>query len=260
MKEQRRIHDVEALGEALRAITRRVRIDLRYLHDDRTREHIVAATREAVRILDVGGGMRTHLAALGERVETLDINDVDSPGENLFRPDILGDVCQPFPEWMRGRYDAVIALAVLEHVYDAEAAVANLRSALRPGGRLFLYVPWIYRYHAPPSLLFQDYRRFSRDGLAWLLRDFEEVTLYPIRGRYSAIANLFKWWKRRVERRFGGRLNRLLDAHASAWRNTVQASGYFAEAVKPRPERTGCGRAAATEASRVPVQFSGDDR
>ncbi|MEO1318360.1 MAG: hypothetical protein AAFW01_17530, partial [Pseudomonadota bacterium] len=94
-------------------------------------------------------------------------------------------------------------------------------------------VPWIWRYHAPRSLVFQDYQRLSRDGMAYLLRDFEGVTLYPLRGKYSAIANLLKWWKPTVERRFGGRLNRLLDARASDWRNTIQASGFFAGARRP---------------------------
>ncbi len=134
---------------------------------------------------------------------------------------------------MHGRYDAVIALAILEHVYDPAAAIANFRRALKPGGRLFLYVPWIWRYHAPKDLIFQDYQRLSRDGLAYALRDFDEVTLYPLRGKYSAIANLLKWWKPVIERRFGGRINRLLDARASDWRNTIQASGFFAEAVRP---------------------------
>lgn len=233
MTEQKRIHDVEALNARLRAITRRARVDLRYQHDDRTREHIVEATRDCARILDVGAGMRGHLTALAGRVETLDLNDIDAPGENLSRPDILGDACQPFPDWMAGRYDAVIALAVLEHVYDPPAAVANFRMALRPGGRLFLYVPWIYRYHAPAALVFQDYQRLSRDGMAYLLRDFDEVTLYPLRGKYSAMLNLLRFWKRTVERRFGGRVGRLVDARTSDRRNSVQASGYFAEAVKP---------------------------
>jgi hypothetical protein len=44
---------------------------------------------------------------------------------------------------------------------------------------------------------------------------------------------MLKLWKGQVERRFGGRINRLLDARASDWRNTVQASGYFAEATRP---------------------------
>ena len=134
---------------------------------------------------------------------------------------------------MHARYDAVIALALIEHVYDPAAAVANFRAALAPGGRLFLYVPWMWRYHAPRDLVFQDYQRFSRDGLAWLLRDFDEVTLYPIRGKYSAILNMLKLWKAQVERRFGGRINRLVDARVSDWRNIVQASGYFAEARRP---------------------------
>ncbi len=228
----RRIHDVEGLNARLQAATRRARIDLRYLHDDRTREHVAAAVAGGGRILDLGGGMRGRLGGRAQ-VETLDLNDLDAPGENLSRPDILGDACSPFPDWMHGRYDAVIALALLEHVYDPAAAVANFRAALVPGGRLFLYVPWMWRYHAPRSLAFQDYQRFSRDGLAWLLRDFDEVTLYPIRGKYSAILNMLKLWKGQVERRFGGRINRLVDARASDWRNTVQASGYFAEATRP---------------------------
>ena len=229
----RRIHDVDALNTELQSITRRAAIDLRFLHDDRTRTYIADQTLSATRILDIGDGMRAHRTALAGRVETLDLNDIDAEDENLTRPDILGDVCQPFPEWMHGRYDVVIALAILEHVYDPPAAVQNFRDALAPGGKLYLYVPWMWRYHAPKSLVFQDYQRLSRDGMAYLLRDFEGVTIYPIRGKYSAILNMLKFWKRRVERPFGTGLNRLMDARTSDWRNTMQSSGFFAEAQKP---------------------------
>lgn len=231
----RRLHAVDNLNARLQAITRRAAIDLRFLHDDRSRAHVVAAVAGMPRVLDVGDGMRGHLSD-HQGVETLDLNDIDAEDENLSRPDLLGDVCSPFPDWMAGRYDAVIALAILEHVYDPPAAIANFRRALKPGGQLFLYVPWIWRYHAPKSLVFQDYQRLSRDGLAYALRDFEAVTLYPIRGKWSAMANLMKWWKPGIERRFGGGLNRLLDARTSAWRNTTQASGFFAEARKPAPK------------------------
>jgi 2-polyprenyl-3-methyl-5-hydroxy-6-metoxy-1,4-benzoquinol methylase len=232
MIEQKHIHDVEGLNARLQEITRRARVDLRYLHDDRSRQHIIEATRDSARILDVGAGMRDHLGGFGDRVETLDINDIDAEGENLTRPDILGDVCQPFPDWMEARYDTVIGLAILEHVYDPPAAVANFRRALKPGGKLFLYVPWMWRYHAPRNLVFQDYQRLSRDGMAYLLHDFDAVTLYPLRGKYSAIFNMLKFWKSQVERRFGTHINRLVDARASEWRNTIQTSGFFAEAVK----------------------------
>ena len=134
---------------------------------------------------------------------------------------------------MHGRYDVVIALAILEHVYDPAAAMNNFRKALKPGGRLFLYVPWMWRYHAPKNMVFQDYQRLSRDGMAYLLRNFDDVTLYPLRGKYSAILNMLKFWKKRVEKPFGGRINRLVDARTSDWRNTTQASGFFAEARRP---------------------------
>ncbi|MEM6620956.1 MAG: class I SAM-dependent methyltransferase [Pseudomonadota bacterium] len=227
-----RIHDTEGTGQRLAEITRRARIDLRYLHDDRTRAHVAQAVADLSRVLDVGDGMRGAMPD-GPQIETLDLNDIDAADQNLTRPDILGDICQPFPDWMHNRYDAVIAFAMLEHVYDPPAAVANFHAALKPGGRLYLYVPWMWRYHAPRSLVFQDYQRLSRDGMAYLLRDFEDVTLYPLRGKYSAIMNMLKFWKKGVEKRFGGRINRLVDSRASAYRNTIQASGYFAEATRP---------------------------
>ena len=229
----RRIHDVEGLNARLQEITRRARVDLRFLHDDRTRDHVIEQVAGAGRILDVGDGMRGHRHLLAGRAESLDLNDIDAEDENLVPPDILGDVCQPFPDWMHARYDAVIAFAILEHVYDPQAAMENFRKALKPGGRIFLYVPWMWRYHAPKNLVFQDYQRLSRDGMAYLLRDFDDVVLYPIRGRYSAILNMLKFWKPLVEKRFGGRINRLVDRRTSDWRNTVQASGFFAEGRKP---------------------------
>ena len=41
MTTPRRIHDVEGLNARLQAITRRARLDLRFLHDDRSRQHIL---------------------------------------------------------------------------------------------------------------------------------------------------------------------------------------------------------------------------
>ncbi len=226
-------HDVEGLNARLQDITRRARTDLRFLHDDHTRDYVLQQVAGAERILDVGDGMRGHRGALTGRAESLDLNDIDAEDENLVPPDILGDVCQPFPDWMHRRYDAVIAMAILEHVYDPPAAMANFTAALKPGGRLFLYVPWMWRYHAPKNLIFQDYQRLSRDGMAYLLRDFDDVVLYPIRGKYSSILNMMKFWKKRVEKPFGNGINRLVDVRTSKWRNTVQASGFFAEARKP---------------------------
>src|SRR5262249_49381447 len=45
-----------------------------------------------------------------------------------------------FVPW-REQFDTVVCLNVLEHVRDPLLALRNMRSALRPGGRLVLYVP-----------------------------------------------------------------------------------------------------------------------
>ncbi|MDI9632161.1 MAG: glycosyltransferase [Acidobacteriota bacterium] len=48
---------------------------------------------------------------------------------------------------LAGGFDTVVCLNVLEHVADPAAALANIVSALAPGGRLVLYVPagpWLY--------------------------------------------------------------------------------------------------------------------
>ncbi len=225
---RRAIHDVAGISDEMRAITRRATVDLRFLHDDGSRDYIVEHVQDAARILDVGASMRDHLGAISNRTDTMDINDFGD------YPDILGDVCSPFPPDMNDRYDAVIALAILEHVYDPTAAIQNFQKTLKPGGKVYLYIPWMWRYHAPKGLLFQDYQRFSRDGIAYLLRDFEDVTLFPLRGKWAARMNFLKFWKRGIERRFGGFFNRILDSRVSDWRNTVQASGYFITATLPK--------------------------
>lgn len=55
---------------------------------------------------------------------------------------------------------------------------------------MFVYVPWIWNYHAPATGEFFDYFRFSRDGIKYLFKDFSVVELSPIRGRIETVLNL----------------------------------------------------------------------
>lgn len=230
MPEKLILHDTQATNERMRALIARMRIDNRYMHKARGasyKQEIVDACEGLDAVLDVGRCLREYHGRLDcGRVDTLDINDYGD------YPNIVADLCQPFPKEFEGSYDAVVALSILEHVYDPLAAVENIRLLLKPGGRAFVYVPYLYRYHAPADLAFQDYCRFSRDALAYMFRDFAQVTLYPVRGRYSSIFNLFRFWKRHVEKRAGSRLNRILDLPAREADNLLQASGYNVTAVK----------------------------
>ena len=57
--------------------------------------------------------------------------------------------------------DGLILMAVLEHVADEQATLAEAARVLRPGGRLLVDVPFLQGYHASPA----DYRRYTEQGL-----------------------------------------------------------------------------------------------
>ena len=67
--------------------------------------------------------------------------------------------------------DIVISIAVLEHVQDSDAAIAEFVRVLRPGGEAYIFVPFIQGFHAAPY----DYRRYTRPGLEQALRGLRVV-------------------------------------------------------------------------------------
>jgi len=182
------------------------------------------------RVLDVGQSTRQRSALFDrERIETMEVNR----GEPL--ADIIDDICAP-TRLQAGRYDGIVCLSVLEHVYDPFAAIEHMHRLLPEGGYLFLQLPFHFRYHAPADLQFTDSYRFSRDGMAWMLRDFSAVTLYSIRGPWSSIFNLHKSWKNSLEKHLGMAPSRWLDRLGMSIRRRptshLQVSGYYAWARK----------------------------
>lgn len=181
-------------------------------------------------VLDVGQSSRDRISLFErQRIETMDINQGSPPA------DIIDDICNP-SRLEYDRYDGIVCLSVLEHVYDPFAAIQQIHRLLQPGGYLLLHLPFLFRYHAPQNLQFTDGYRFSRDGIAWLLRDFREVRLYSIRGPYSSIFNLHKFWKKQIENRLGAGPARWLDrVGLRLFRrptSELQVSGYYAWARK----------------------------
>ena len=172
-------------------------------------------------VLDIGRTMREKFSKIKcQNLETLDINDFGN------YPDIVCDICDDNLEELYGKYDKIICIAVLEHVYNPFKAVKNLKNMLKENGVLYGYVPYLYHYHAPKNLEFQDYFRFSKDALSYLFKDFKEVELYPIRGRISTPLNLMfsGRWKKYIEKT---KINILLDKLASDDKNSKQCSGFY---------------------------------
>ena len=96
---------------------------------------------------------------------------------------------------------------------------------LKNNGIIYGYVPYLYHYHAPDDLLFQDYFRFSKDALAYLFKYFKYVEIYPIRGRVSSSFNIMfaGRWKKYIEKTG---INLLLDKLSSNDKNFKQCSGF----------------------------------
>ena len=75
----------------------------------------------------------------------------------------------------------------LEHVKEYRKAIAEIKRTLRPGGRIFLIVPFLYYYHAAPS----DYVRFTSTYLAELFSDMRMILILPLGNRSLCISEFF---------------------------------------------------------------------
>ena len=82
-----------------------------------------------------------------------------SPGKDVDR---VLDLAAGTGELAESHFALAICCSVLEHVRRPWDMAANLTRLLRPGGALYVAVPWVWRYHPYPD----DYFRFSWRGIA----------------------------------------------------------------------------------------------
>jgi SAM-dependent methyltransferase len=205
-------------------------IDEKYLKSDLNfRNEIIDKIKNNMRVLDIGKSMRGEFQKIKcKEIKTLDINIFEN------YPDIQFDLSEEIEiekTELYERFDVIICLAILEHVYNPFIAIQNIKKMLTHNGIIFGYVPFLYHYHAPQDLYFQDYYRYSKDGLAYLLKDFKDVKIYPVRGRLSSAMHILfgSIWKKTFEKL---KFNLFLDRFFSKNKNSMQAGGYNFIAIK----------------------------
>lgn len=88
------------------------------------------------------------------------------------------------------RFDAIVAVNVVEHVPDDVAAVCALAQLLRPGGTLLLYVPACPRAFCALDEALGHHRRYTRASLHRLLGEAGLVSSPP---RYMNRLGLLGW-------------------------------------------------------------------
>lgn len=142
---------------------------------------------QPITVIDIGGGLRISkqknnrydpsrewLRPLIERVDYKVLDPVPD-----YNPDIVGDIhALPLDD---NSIDAIICMAVLEHVKNPFLAMQEMYRVLKPGGQLYLYVPFLYYYH-PMKPYYDDYWRFTKDGLDELGKTFTTHEIQSVRG------------------------------------------------------------------------------
>jgi SAM-dependent methyltransferase len=133
---------VGAMAEAARR-TRAGRLPDRY--DDPYETTFERRVREAVapgmHILDAGGGCQPTIPAAdrppGCRYVGLDLSreELEKAGPGGYDEMVEADLTLPI-ESFRDSFDLIVSFQVMEHVKPLDVAIENLRTYLRPGGRL----------------------------------------------------------------------------------------------------------------------------
>jgi SAM-dependent methyltransferase len=130
--------------------------------------------------LVLGGGER--VGSMEERVPGTRwlVSDVDLS----YGPGIVADATAlPLAD---GRFDAVVAEMVLEHVVDPFRAAAEMQRVCKQGGLIVVTVPFCFPWHGIPL----DFYRCTPSGLRALCDWTELVHLGPAQGPAGALAYL----------------------------------------------------------------------
>jgi SAM-dependent methyltransferase len=86
--------------------------------------------------------------------------------------------------------DGVLCEMVLEHVPAARRAIEEILRVLKPGGRLYVAVPFLWPFHASPH----DYWRWTAAGLERDLASFERIDGGIAGGPTTTLVNVLHEW------------------------------------------------------------------
>lgn len=138
------------IGRALSAKLTRVTLD-----------RFIAAHASRGRTLDLGAQNGPYASHFPRRI-ALDLH----PGAGVhLRADAH---TLPFVD---GSFDVVLCTEVLEHLPEPQRAIDEMFRVLTPGGELLLTTRFLFPIHDAPH----DYFRYTKYGLRYLLRRFEQV-------------------------------------------------------------------------------------
>jgi SAM-dependent methyltransferase len=155
----------QRIGRALSAKLTRVTLD-----------RFIRAHASTGLTLDLGAQNGPYAALFPRRV-ALDLH----PAAGIH---VRGDAhALPFRD---AAFDVVLCTEVLEHLPEPQRAIHDIFRVLKPGGQLLLTTRFLFPIHDAPH----DYFRFTKYGLAHLLRPFDDVRIEEETDSVGALAVL----------------------------------------------------------------------
>jgi SAM-dependent methyltransferase len=82
--------------------------------------------------------------------------------------DVVCDLTAPENPLHKNYFDLVICCSVMEHVPRPWVMAEKISELVRPGGKLYVAVPWVWKYHGYPK----DYYRFTHTAIEYLYPNF----------------------------------------------------------------------------------------
>ncbi len=89
-----------------------------------------------------------------------------------------------------GSVDAIVCESLLEHVPHPKKIVAEMFRVLKPGGAMYIVIPFVYPFHACPN----DFYRWSVTGLRELLSEGEIEVIGTRSGPTSGLIAVIETW------------------------------------------------------------------
>ena len=147
-------------------------------------------------MLDIGCGTQPYrqlLTSGPSRVSKyigLDLDGENYGGENAPTPDLRWD--GNLIPLENDSVDTAFSTEVLEHCPNPQGVLTEIHRVLKPGGGLFLTVPFLWPLHDTPH----DFYRYTPFGLKHLLEraDFRESSIEALGGWDASLGQMLGLW------------------------------------------------------------------
>ena len=152
------------------------------------------------RAAEIGAGLGTISERLRPSVDSLDLVEPSPALAEQLRQKFADDSgCsvaeQSIEVWLEktgpGALDCIVMVNVLEHIENDHAAVQGLYDALKPGGRLLIFVPALPFLYSRLDEIFGHFRRYTRKSLRTCA---SEAGFRIEKLRYFDISGVLPWW------------------------------------------------------------------